>query len=902
MTHIARLLPVRGIPAALLGTALLVAAMPVAAQDLPTLEPEDYDRWETIGATELSPDGRWVAVTITRVEGDGELRIREVDGDSTHVVAHASRPAFSSDARWLAYSISHSEAERERLTESGAPVRSKVALMNLATGVTTVLEDVSDFHLSADGSYIALYGYAGSGGRSRPLIVRDLDRGINTTFGNVAEAEWQDSGGLLAMVIHGANRAGNGIRTYDPATGVIRTLESDTAEYTGLSWRDDSDDLAVMRILTHEDYAEPTHTIIAWRDVRSREPEREVLDPLVQESFPIGSRIVEHYALRWSDDGSTIFVGLREWTPESDSPAGARQASGDAATDTAGVDVWRSDDLLIVPEREVQARFDRSRSWLAAWRIDSGRFIPLADSAMQQVTLSDGRFAIGLDPSPYARERMFGPEYRDLIAIDVTTGERTRFAEHVQFHYGVSPGGRYMLYVRDGDYIVYDTRSGRETNVTAGLPTSFVNLQDDHTVEEKPPYGTGGWTTGDESVLLYDRYDIWEVRPDGSGAVRLTDGAADRIRHRRMWLSVDDRIVDRTKPVYVTIYGDRTKQYGYARILPDGRTERLLLLDKMVTRLTKADSADVFMYRIEGFDDSPDMFVAGPRLADAVQVTETNPFQSEYAWGHSHLIDFRNATGDELQAALFYPADYQPGRTYPMIVDIYEITSNTVHTYSVPSERTPYNTTVFTQNGYFVLRPDIVYRARDPGVSAVEALLPAVETVLDRGAVERERIGLIGHSWGGYQTAFAVTQTDLFSAAVAGAPLTDMISMYLSIFWNTGMTDARIFEIDQGRMEVPFWEDLDAYMRNSPLFSIQQLNTPLLVAFGDEDGAVDWHQGIELYNAARRAGKDMVMLVYEGENHTLASKANQVDYHRRILEWFEHYLQDGPAPEWIVRD
>src|SRR5690606_10291367 len=136
---------------------------------------------------------------------------------------------------------------------------------------------------------------------------------------------------------------------------------------------------------------------------------------------------------------------------------------------------------------------------------------------------------------------------------------------------------------------------------------------------------------------------------------------------------------------------------------------------------------------------------------------------------------------------------------------------------------------------------------------------------------------------------------------VAGAPLTNLISMYLSIFWNTGGTDARIFEIDQGRMEVPFWEDLDAYMRNSPLFNIQQLDTPLLVAFGDADGPVGWHQGIELYNDARRAGKDLVMLVYEGENHSLAKEANQLDYHRRIMEWFDHYLNGAPAPDWIVK-
>jgi dipeptidyl aminopeptidase/acylaminoacyl peptidase len=165
--------------------------------------------------------------------------------------------------------------------------------------------------------------------------------------------------------------------------------------------------------------------------------------------------------------------------------------------------------------------------------------------------------------------------------------------------------------------------------------------------------------------------------------------------------------------------------------------------------------------------------------------------------------------------------------------------------------------------------------------------------------IDPDRVGMVGHSWGAYQTAFMMTQTDIFAAGIAGAPLTDLISMYLSIYWNSGSTDARIFEISQGRMEVPPWEDLEVYMNNSALFNIESMNTPLLVAFGDEDGAVDWHQGIELYNAARRAGKDFVMLVYPGENHSLRQKPNQIDYHLRILQWFGHYLKGDEAEPWI---
>jgi len=253
-----------------------------------------------------------------------------------------------------------------------------------------------------------------------------------------------------------------------------------------------------------------------------------------------------------------------------------------------------------------------------------------------------------------------------------------------------------------------------------------------------------------------------------------------------------------------------------------------------------------------------------------------------------------------LQAALLYPANYEAGRTYPLVVFPYEITSNTLHTFYLPTETNPYNPTVLTQQGYFVLRPDIIYRARNPGLSAMDAIVPAVEQAIATGLIDRARVGILGHSWGAYQATFLITQTDLFRTAVAGAPLTNLISMYGSVYWNAGTPDAKIFETGQARMEVPFWEDVETYIRNSPLFSVQRMNAPLLVAFGDEDGAVDWNQGVELYNAARRLGKQMVMLVYPGENHSLSRKPNQIDLHRRIMQWFAHYLQGAPAPAWIT--
>ena len=273
----------------------------------------------------------------------------------------------------------------------------------------------------------------------------------------------------------------------------------------------------------------------------------------------------------------------------------------------------------------------------------------------------------------------------------------------------------------------------------------------------------------------------------------------------------------------------------------------------------------------------------------------------DYAWGRTELIEYENEWGRRLQGALLYPADYEPGRQYPMIVYHYELVSQSLHQYQVPVPTQYYNVQIWSQEGYFVLRPDIVYRERRPGQSNVETIRPAVAAAVATGMIDENNIGLIGHSWGGYQTTFFVTQDDLFKTAVAGAPLTNLMSMYLSFYWNSGGTDARIFEISQGRMQVPWWEDYESYEANSPLHHIQNLNTPLLMMFGTNDGAVEYNQGVEFYNAARRLGKHMVMLSYDGENHGLAREPNQLDYQGRILEWFAHYLKGEPAPDWITK-
>jgi dipeptidyl aminopeptidase/acylaminoacyl peptidase len=272
------------------------------------------------------------------------------------------------------------------------------------------------------------------------------------------------------------------------------------------------------------------------------------------------------------------------------------------------------------------------------------------------------------------------------------------------------------------------------------------------------------------------------------------------------------------------------------------------------------------------------------------------------------LIDFTNDYKDparkvkpeHLQASLHLPANYEKGKTYPMVVYIYERLTQGHNSFARPNvPGTGFNIAYYTSNGYAVLEPDIKYYVNDPGMSAVWAIVPAVKAAIATGVVDPQRVALHGHSWGGYQTAFTVTQTDIFKAAVAGAPLTDMISMYSLIYKNSGGTNGAIFESSQGRFTGPPLEIWDAYTRNSPVRYAANVKTPLIILSNDKDGAVDFTQGIEYYDTLRRLGKPVVLLEYPGENHGLAKLPNMQDYMVRMKEFFDHYLMAQPAPEWL---
>ena len=910
---------------AALGGLTLVLPSPASPQDRPLVTPDDYGRWERLGGVEFSPFGEWIAYVVTRVDEKSELRVRKLEEDSVRIFPWGSAPRFSPDGRWLSWTIGLPPEERERLAESDEPIREQASVMDLQTGETREFDAVSEQRFDASGSFMALRGYPPDepSGKGADLRIITLATGTETTFGNVGEMAWSPTGSLLALAIATGTDVGNGVQVYDAAAGTLRSADASSSAYRSLRWRHDSADLAALRSSDATSADGTAYDVLAWRDL-DRRVETMVLGANTA-GIPDTLEAVHHRAPAWSDDGSMISLGLRSIEKEIEKEEGDDPGDGtedepevetepdqgspdapasDSEPDLPALQIWHTGDVRLFPEQQVSEDRDSTRSLLAVWHLDEDRVVVLGSDLMGTAQLLHGWvYALEDLGEPYPWGAMFGRPYHDVRAVDADTGERRQLLTRVRYEWP-SAGGDWLLSWDGAVYHSLHVATGEQHDVTSGLATEFADTDHDTPTDVTPPrgFGPGGWLRDDNAVLLYDKHDIWRVAPDGSGGERLTRGAETGITHRLTRVTDDDEPgIDPDSRPYLSLYNEKTEQRGYARFTRGWEmAETLVLQDAYVGGLVRADSADVLLYSAERFDDPPDLFAAGPDLADPAQVTEINPFVDEVAWGRAELVDFVSESGRDLQFVLLLPANYEEGSAVPTIVYTYEILSPQMHLFRVPSERDYYNYTAWTQHGYAVLLPDIVYRARDPGVSALESVSAAVAKAVEMGVTDPDAVGLIGHSWGGYQATFLPTRTDIFAASVAGAPLTDFVSFMGALHWNPGVAELSHWETGQARMEVPFWEDPEAHRRNSPVHEVHNMETPLLMAFGDEDGVVDWDQGTEFFNFARRAGKQMVLLVYEGEDHGFREEANQKDYHRRILEWFGHYLKGDPAPAWIT--
>jgi dipeptidyl aminopeptidase/acylaminoacyl peptidase len=929
------------------------------------LQLEDFARWNRITSPALSPDGKWMTFTYSPNEGGQTiLHVKALDGtkDYTASVGTAAgggraggapggrggggggnAPSFTGDSRWAAYMVTpearggtgRGGAGRGRGGQPGAapqeaPAVAHLELLNVASGEKVAIPNAASWKFSNDAHWLAvklnrapgLTGGASVTGTSAAapsgadLIVRDMTSGVDRNIGNVNQFEFDEAGRLLAYTLEAPGRLGNGVYLLDPATGETRALNTAQADFDQLTWSPSGTNLAVLRGEKARGMKQRDNALVAWLGVGGAESKSITYDPSKDASFPKGMVLSEYAAPRWSKDGSRIFVGVKEQEPEV--PA--------ADSNKANVDIWHWKDQTPQSVQIVQLQQLRRATLPAVILVASNKLVKLGDDNARTVTpAANSNVAIARNDSAYRGEVAWGGSRADIYKVDVSTGARTLIDRSLSREYGTSPDSKWYLYLKQRQLRAFNLVDGTSATLDASAVAgkSFVNEDDDHAYE-KPIWGLGGWTKDGKSVLLYDKYDVWNVPLDGSKATNLTGGVgrAQGIQFRVVRFSggggrggrgggggrggaaaADSDGVDLSQPVALSAYGDRTKKFGYWQVSVGQAPKPLIWEDKSVGGVIKAADADVMVFTEQDFNEFPDYWATNSSFASPQKVTDANPILSEFAWASKKvLIDYKDRFGHQLQGTLTLPPGYEPGKKYPMLVEFYEIMSNTHHNFPVPGYADSPQISMYASNGYAVFQPDVVYEIGKPGTSAVDCVTSGVKKVIELGYADPKHIGLHGHSWGGYQSSYIVTQTDLFAAVVTGAPPTNLTSFYSELYKSTGTVQQGITTVGQVRMGVGVdpYTNTKMFEEQSPIFHVKNIKTPFMILQGGDDGAVDYVEGLQFFNAARTAGKQVIFLTYPGQPHNLTDRDDQKDFAIRMKQFFDHYLMDKPMPEWMA--
>jgi len=879
---------------------LSVLVLPIAGssahaqeQDsLRSMQIEDYARWRSIVSVAISDDGYWTTYGYRHHRADDTLYVKSLRSDQEYEIPRGSASEFSDDSRWVAYTITTTFDDAEKLRKDRKPVPEQVGLLNLTTGDRLTWDNVDSFEFSTGSTFLTVKMDGADTDAEfdgTDLILRNLSGGFDELIGNVDEFSFNKPGTHLAHTIDAAGRNGNGLYLYDLGVGVRRVLDSDTLKFSQLTWNEEGTALAVLKGWKPDSLTERQNSLIAFSNVTT-EPSRVEVDPFTISNFPEGLVISEKGTLAFSEDVSRVFFGIKtqkeEFKEDEDNPV-------------ANVDIFHWNDDRIQTVQAVSANRDRNFTYRAVYILPDSRFVQLSDSGMRTINITrDGNWGIGSNDRPYVSD--WREDQADYYRVNTLTGERTLMFESQKRTLGLSPDSKHFLYWKDGHVWDYAIEAGHSINLTGSAPVSFVNEQYDRP-GTKPPHGVAGWTEDGKAVVLNHRYDLWLQPLDGSPATVLTEGYGDenRVRLRYVRLDTEERFIDLSDQLVLSAYGDLTKRYGYF-VLDDGDLEERIYDDMMVTNLRKAENADRVLFTKQTFEIFPNYHVSDLRMRSHEQITDANPWQSEYRWGHSILIEYENKSGVPLQGVLSIPNNYEPGQRLPMLVDFYEKNSQNLYRYPRAIFRDTPMFGKYVSNGYLVLLPDVHFNTGTTHDDMLDCVEAATRKVIELGYADPERIGLHGHSFSGGGGSFIATRSNMFAAIVAGAAPIDLAAEFNILFHSSGRNNHSYDIYGQGRYGTDPFTDFELYRSQSPITWVGTMDTPLLYLHGTKDGSVEYLQGMEFYNALRFLGKPIIFTSYPDAGHHLSKLENQKDFMTRMEQFYDHYLKGEPAPDWMV--
>lgn len=897
----------------ILRAALCLLPLFAGAQQ-PVKKPLDhgaYDGWESIGAKAISHNGQWVVYTVTPQEGDARLVIYDNKSRRQMEIARGANAIITEDSKYVIFSIRpfflETRMAKIKKKKSADMPKDSLGIVTLEQWQVWKAPRVASFKAPVKGSGVMAYllerpqsDKDSTGGA--PLVIRDLYKGKEDTIAHALEYAFSKPGNKLLIETATAKNdpdAHAGVLLRETATGAIDTLSRGEGERKRLSF--DEKGLQAAWYCTRDSTKAPQRRYELYY-YKTGQDSAIIAAGRNISSIPSGWGVSDNGDIYFSNNGQRLFFGTAPLLPPKDTTL--------VDFEVAKVDIWHYQDDYLQTMQLKNVDKELKRSYLAVYDPTRKNIIQLGDKDLEILLIADegnAPYALGYtDKGNRISLQWTGRTLKTAWLVNVTDGSRRMIREKLDGSFYISPKGHYVYWydMPARHWFALETGSGAVRNITSGISTAMYDEEDDHP-DEPESYGVAGWLEDDKYAYIYDRYDIWKTDPTGKEAPQnITQGLGrqEKLRFRNIRLDSTERFFKNGQALLLETFNETNKYNGFYQVKLGGKPQaprQLVMGPYSYPQPAKAKQADVFVFTRGSYQLSPDVYT-GAQFDKAIQISHINPQQQQYNWGNASLYKWAAYDGKPAEGILYKPEDFDSTRHYPMIIYFYEKLSDGLYNYQPPAP-TPsrLNISFFVSRGYLVFAPDIRYENGHPGRSAYNYIVSGARALARNAWVDSTNIAIQGQSWGGYQVAYLITQTQLFKAAWAGAPVANMTSAYGGIRWESGMNRQMQYEHGQSRIGAALWDQPELYIENSPLFHLPAVTTPLAIMSNDADGAVPWYQGIELFTGLRRLGKPVWLLNYNNEAHNLVHRQNRKDIQRRQQQFFDHFLKNAPAPLWL---
>ncbi|MCX7735983.1 MAG: prolyl oligopeptidase family serine peptidase [Candidatus Kapabacteria bacterium] len=875
---------------------------------------EDAMKFKQIKSPAISNDGKWLIYSIKYERGDGEVIIQGIDTNVKYNIPRGSKPIISENSQWVAMTVLPKEIDVENKDKDKN--KNGLAIVNLSSGKIINIDDVKGFKLSNDSKWL-IYNISSTDTKKNPdkeqaipnpsnMILRNLETETEINIPDVYNYSIDSASLALAYCIYDTKGKRNGLYIIDLKKNSLPVkIDGDEKSiYSDLTWHNRNGLLAFISALENEE-GEPDSCHLNIWDLN----QQRLTKAIVPETYPAEWYLPFSNDLSWSEDSKRLFFGLKPLKEKIQNEKDEKYTDSNfydikTILKKAEVDIWHWNDPRIKTNEKNVWKNEKDFVYKSVYFLETNRFIKLADEEVPNIIVNDNPdFAIGYNDRKYLKDLTWDGTYFDLYAVSLKVGTRKLLATRNEEMAHLSPAGKFIVFYRNKNWFLYDCNLDSTINLTARINNPFYD-EDNDLPKEPGSYGIAGWTERDDAVLIYDKYDIWKFYTGrGYGYLNQTaaEGRFNEISFRIKNFDPNRRYYNVTENLLVTGYFEKLKKVGiFTFDLTTLGLDKIFDDEKKYTLIAKAKNTGQVIYHRESYDEYPDVWIADSSFKKYKKLTDIVPEINDYYWGKTELISWKSYDGDTLDGFFIKPGNFNPSKKYPVIVYFYEKFSQLMYDFNEPYIGHRICFPIYAAEDYILFLPDVKYKIGNPGMSAINSILSGLRRLFRFDFVDSNSVGIIGHSWSGYQTSYMITQTNLFKAAVAGAPVGNMTSAYSGIRLESGLARQFQYEKQQSRIGGNLWDSLDSYIRNSPIFQAPNIKTPLLIMFGDEDQAVPWQQGIELYLAMRRLNKNCIFLQYRDEPHWPNKFHNRLDYAIKTKEFFDHYLLKKPAPNWMT--